>query len=131
VIEPDLVLEVELLGGEPLLELVELPVRQGILDGNGDLTGDLEQELDVIIRPGLAGSPGVIQRPERTIACDERDRPGRLAPQLHEAANLRRPVAVQIGLAYDSRFAGHQRLLRGQTFQVDVSLFFVEKARPR
>ena len=93
VVEPDLVLQVKLLGSEPLLYLLELPVRQGVFHGDGNLSCHLHQKIDIFVRPNVAGSSGEFERPERSIAGDQRNRAGGLAAQLHEPAVLGRGVA--------------------------------------
>ena len=70
VVEPDFVLEVELLGSEPLLHLLELPIRQGVFHGDGNLSCHLHQKIDVFIRPNVAGGSGDFERPQRAIAGD-------------------------------------------------------------
>ena len=89
-IEPDFVLEIELLGSEPLLHFLELPVGQGVFHGDGNLSCDLHQKIDVFVRPNVAGSSGEFERAQRAIACDQRNRAGGLAAHFHEPADLRR-----------------------------------------
>ena len=95
VIEPDFVLQIKLLGSEPLLHLLELAVCKGVFHGDGNLSCHLHQKIDVFIRPNVAGGSGDFERPQRAIAGDQRNRAGRFAAQLDEPAVFRRGVGSQ------------------------------------
>ena len=130
VIEPDFVFEVKLLGSEPLLDVLELPVCQSVFHGDGNLSCDLHQKIDIFIRPNVARGPGEFERTERAIAGDQRNRAGRLAAQLHEPAVFRRGIAVHIHIVDHDRFAGRERLRRRHALEVDRPLP-CQRAEPR
>ena len=54
VFPPDLFLEVLFLRGQAYPRLVHLPVIQGVVNGNGDLTRNLPEEINVFLAPGGA-----------------------------------------------------------------------------
>ena len=70
-------LEIELLGVQLLLQLRDLPIRQPILDGDGDLLRDLTQQLDVVcvecIRPDAARRSALRARDRATGAGQQQN----------------------------------------------------------
>ena len=127
VVEPDLVFQVKFFGSEALLQLVELPIRQGVLHGDGNLSGDLHQEIDIFVRPNVGGGSGDFEGSQRAIASDERNRAGGLAAHLHESAESRRGVAVHIGIAHEHGFAGCERLVGGHSLRRNVRPLLCQK----
>src|SRR5262245_16640051 len=52
---PDLVFEVEFFAGEPVLERIDFEISQRIFNSDGDLPGDLLEQLPVVRAEGGLG----------------------------------------------------------------------------
>ena len=82
----DLVFEVELFLAQLFLQLRDLPVRQTVLHGDGNLLRDLAEQLDIVRREGTVSQPAHVQGAEHAIAGEERDTAERLHAVLRAGA---------------------------------------------
>src|SRR5215469_156968 len=89
VLEVDFLFEVVLLLGEALAQLGDLPKGDGVVDGHGNLVGDLGEHLAIVRRKRTLFSAGDRQDADRLTSINERDPAARLHPDLHQVA--RRP----------------------------------------
>jgi len=69
----DFFLEVELFFGKFIFQRFDFLEGQGVFDGDGDLTGDLLEKLDILRGEGVDAAAGDIERAKGLPAGDERD----------------------------------------------------------
>ena len=67
------VFQVKLFLGELVFEIGDLLEGQGIFDGDGDLRGDLAQQVYVLLAERGIAQAGDVQRAQNTLARDQRD----------------------------------------------------------
>ena len=72
VLGPNLVFEVQLLGAQLLLQLRDFSKRQPVLDRDGNLLRHLTEQLHIVCRKGVRTFAAEVQRPQRTIAREDR-----------------------------------------------------------
>ena len=98
VLGADFVFEIELFLREFGLQLGNLAKGQRVVDRDGDLVGDLSQEVRIVFGESVFVEAADVQSAERPVAADERDDAGRLQPFGEVAAReLGRPGLLLVG----------------------------------
>src|SRR6185436_12715422 len=64
VLRGDFVLQVELFLSQPVLQVRDFPKGDRVLDGDGDLSGDVAQQIDLGLRERLCAAARDIERAE-------------------------------------------------------------------
>src|SRR5262249_30175358 len=126
VVGAHLLFQVKILLGQPVFQLADLPIGLRVRHGNGDLLGDLTEQIDFLRAEGTLAAPADIQRAQAGVVEQKWSR----AKAAHAFANpvpgaLRFPSqALQILLTKDGHFAAVDRHARWRlAVRVGNSLF--------
>ena len=111
-IEADLVFEVQLFGGQLVLDLRKFAVGERVFGGNGNLARHLDQQIHLIVGERLAALASQIEHPEHSVCASERDGTARAKAQICVLAVERRRKAFEVESGGHDRLAGGQRLAR-------------------
>ena len=120
--------QVELFFGEFRFEGVDLFEGERVFDGDGDLRGDLLDELDVRGREPVSAAAGEIERAEGAAAIGERNTADHLHVLGAQDADNFAGVLIHLGAARDERAifdygaAGGRRFARNGQLRFDESL---------
>jgi hypothetical protein len=99
-------LEIKLFLGKLVLQGVNLFEGQGVFDSDGDLSGDLLEQLDILRRESVLAAAGEIERSKSAAMSDERNTANRLNAFRAEHANDLVGETVNFGAAGEKWLAG-------------------------
>src|SRR5262249_19618707 len=105
VLGPDLVFQVELFLHQLVFELLNLTIRQSILNSDGNLLGNLSEELHLIFGPGIFAEAAYNQDTQWPAMSDERDTAAGSETLFHEWSPDVRRKSLEIGTRDVNRLA--------------------------